>query len=102
VIVRNLIWNVVFNQVIPFPINRSGGCSKRPTIHQLLARSLIRELQVADKNPEECMRKISTITKQAKIHSRHTAFASLDQYCYEDETLSALQFPTKEASPSLR
>lgn len=86
-------------QVIPFPVNRSGGSSKRPTIHQLVARSLIRELQAScDLNKVEEIRRIS---KLSKVHCRHTALVTMDQYCYDDESLSALQFPTDKNSPKM-
>jgi len=45
---------------------------------------------------EENIHKICMVAKQNKIHCRHTAFTAMDQYCYDDEIISALQFATKE------
>lgn len=100
--VRGYVGEEEVEQVIPFPVNRSGGSSKRPTIHQLLARSLIRELQSSlDSKCSETVEIIKRISQLSSIHSRHTARVARDQYCYDDQVLSALQFPQKESLPGL-
>lgn len=100
--IRGYVGEEEVKQVIPFPVNRSGGSSKRPTIHQLLARSLIRELQASlDSKNSETVEIIKRISQLSNIHSRYTARVACDQYCYDDQVLSALQFPQKENLPAL-
>ena len=100
--IRGYVGEEEVEQVIPFPVNRSGGSSKRPTIHQLLARSLIRELQSSlDSKSSETIEIINRISQLSGIHCRHTARVARDQYCYDDQVLSALQFPQKETLPAL-
>lgn len=100
--IRGYVGEEEVEQVIPFPVNRSGGSSKRPTIHQLLARSLIRELQASlDSHNSDSIEIIKRISQLSGVHCRHTARVARDQYCYDDQVLSALQFPQKEAFPGL-
>ena len=95
--IRGYVGEEEVEQVIPFPVNRSGVSSKRPTIHQLLARSLIREMQAAlDAECSETIEMIKRISHVSNMHCRYTARVALDQYCYDDQVLSALQFPQKE------
>ena len=95
--IRGFVGNEEMEQVIPFPVNRCGGSSKRPTIHQLLARSLIRELQSSvESKTTETIEIIKKISELSSVHSRHTALVARDQYCYDDQVLSALQFPQKK------
>jgi len=95
--IRGFVGDEVMEQVIPFPVNRCGGSSKRPTIHQLLARSLIRELQSSvDSTSTESIEIIKRMSELSSVHSRHTALVARDQYCYDDQVLSALQFPQTE------
>ena len=96
--IRGFVGDEEMEQVIPFPVNRCGGSSKRPTIHQLLARSLIRELQSSvDSTSTETIEIIKRMSELSSVHSRHTALVARDQYCYDDQVLSALQFPQTEA-----
>ena len=98
--VRGFVGDEEMEQVIPFPVNRSGASSKRPTIHQLLGRSLIRELQASSgAQCTETVQMIKRISLLSRVSSRHTALVARDQYCYDDEVLSALQFPQKESGP---
>lgn len=98
--IRGFVGEEEMEQVIPFPVNRCGGSSKRPTIHQLLARSLIRELQSSvDSKSTETIEIVKRISELSSVHSRHTALVARDQYCYDDQVLSALQFPQKENLP---
>ena len=100
--IRGYVGEEEVEQVIPFPVNRSGGSSRRPTIHQLLARSLVRELQASlDSKSSETVEIIKRISQLSNIQSRYTALVARDQYCYDDQVLSALQFPLKENLPSL-
>ena len=100
--IRGYVGEEEVEQVIPFPVNRSGGSSKRPTIHQLLARSLIRELQASlDSHNSDSIEIMKRISQLSGVHCRHTARVARDQYCYDDQVLSALQFPQKEAFPGL-
>lgn len=95
--IRGFVGDEEMEQVIPFPVNRCGGSSKRPTIHQLLARSLIRELQSSvDSTSTETIEIIKGMSELSSVHSRHTALVARDQYCYDDQVLSALQFPQTE------
>lgn len=95
--IRGFVGEEEMEQVIPFPVNRCGGSSKRPTIHQLLARSLIRELQSSiESKSTETVEIVKRISELSSVHSRHTALVARDQYCYDDQVLSALQFPQKE------
>lgn len=95
--IRGYVGEEEVEQVIPFPVNRSGGSSRRPTIHQLLARSLIRELQASlDSKNSGTIEIIKRISQLSSIQSRYTARIARDQYCYDDQVLSALQFPQKE------
>ena len=95
--IRGFVGDEEMEQVIPFPVNRCGGSSKRPTIHQLLARSLIRELQSSvDSTSTETVEIIKRMSELSSVHSRHTALVARDQYCYDDQVLSALQFPQTE------
>ena len=95
--IRGFVGDEEMEQVIPFPVNRCGGSSKRPTIHQLLARSLIRELQSSvDSSSIETVEIIKRMSELSSVHSRHTALVACDQYCYDDRVLSALQFPQTE------
>jgi len=95
--IRGFVGDEEMEQVIPFPVNRCGGSSKRPTIHQLLARSLIRELQSSvDSAGTETIEIIKRMSELSSVHSRHTALVARDQYCYDDQVLSALQFPQTE------
>lgn len=92
--IRGFVGDEEMEQVIPFPVNRCGGSSKRPTIHQLLARSLIRELQSSvDSSSTESIEIIKRMSELSSVHSRYTALVARDQYCYDDQVLSALQFP---------
>ena len=96
--IRGFVGDEEMEQVIPFPVNRCGGSSKRPTIHQLLARSLIRELQSSvDSSSTESIEIIKRMSELSSVHSRHTALVARDQYCYDDQVLSALQFPQAES-----
>ena len=98
--IRGFVGDEEMEQVIPFPVNRCGGSSKRPTIHQLLARSLIRELQSSvESKSTETIEIVKRISELSSVHSRHTALVARDQYCYDDQVLSALQFPQKESLP---
>ena len=95
--IRGFVGDEEMEQVIPFPVNRCGGSSKRPTIHQLLARSLIRELQSSvDSTSTESIEMIKRMSELSSVHSRHTALVARDQYCYDDQVLSALQFSQTE------
>ena len=95
--IRGFVGDEEMEQVIPFPVNRCGGSSKRPTIHQLLARSLIRELQSSvDSSSTETVEMIKRMSELSSVYSRHTALVACDQYCYDDQVLSALQFPQTE------
>ena len=95
--IRGFVGDEEMEQVIPFPVNRCGGSSKRPTIHQLLARSLIRELQSSvDSTGTETVEIIKRMSELSSVHSRHTALVARDQYCYDEQVLSALQFPQTE------
>ena len=98
--IKGFVGEEEMEQVIPFPVNRCGGSSKRPTIHQLLARSLIRELQSSvESRSSETIEIVKKISELSSVHSRHTALVARDQYCYDDQVLSALQFPQKENLP---
>lgn len=98
--IRGFVGDEEMEQVIPFPVNRCGGSSKRPTIHQLLARSLIRELQSSvDSRSTETIEIVKRMSELSSVHSRHTALVARDQYCYDDQVLSALQFPQTETLP---
>ena len=98
--IKGFVGDEEMEQVIPFPVNRCGGSSKRPTIHQLLARSLIRELQSSvESRSAETIDVVKRISELSSVHSRHTALVARDQYCYDDQVLSALQFPQKENIP---
>lgn len=101
--IRGYVGEEEVEQVIPFPVNRSGVSSQRPTIHQLLARSLIREMQAAlDPECSETIDMIKRISDLSNMHCRYTARVARDQYCYDDQVLSALQFPQKENRYSIR
>lgn len=100
--IRGYVGEEEVEQVIPFPVNRGGGSSERPTIHQLLARSLIREMQATlDSKCSKTREMIERISHLSNLQCRYTARVARDQYCYDDHILSALQFPQKENQTSV-
>ncbi|XP_032233740.2 von Willebrand factor A domain-containing protein 5B1 isoform X2 [Nematostella vectensis] len=97
VVIRGFVGDEQINRTIPFPVNHSGGSPKCPTIHQLMARSFIREQQIS--SDEKRLREVTRISKQAKMYCRLTSLVSIDQYCYDEEILCALQFYKKGGTP---
>ena len=97
--IKGFVGQKELEQIIPFPAEKTRTSSKQTTIHQLAARSIIRDLEASlnnEYNVPKTVQRICSLSKQAAIQCRRTSIASVDQYCFEDEVISAFQHPRKE------